>query len=252
MKNRIPLILVIVFLFSFCAKNVLAAELCSPKGYTILTINGIFTDESGARENKRAFENELLKFYPSSLLNNEPITVDFLYNPTHGEIVDALDAANQKYFEEGSLNIQDSDFIKMLTDASTGIKTQKLLLVGHSQGNFYANTFYDTVANEPGGIPSQSTGVYSVASPSNHVAGNGMYITSDTDKVIAGFVSNVPFTNTLEPNVHISFTDSDGDSKGHSLSKIYLPYESFRIISEIKSSLNKLKNNNKFFNHQIF
>jgi len=221
------------------------SSICSPRGYTLLTINGIFTDKEGAAENKRALQDKLLEFYPNFIFNNEPFTVDFLYNPTHGKIIDALDAINQKYFEQNSLNIQDSDFAQMLIDASAKVKTQKLLLVGHSQGNFYANTFYDAVADEPGGVPSQSISVYGVATPSNHVAGNGFYITSETDKMIADFVSSAPLTNTLKPNSHINFKVSDGDSLGHSLSKIYLPYEGARIISDIKSSLNKLQTNDE-------
>lgn len=237
MKNIILFIFILLFSSFF---QVSASELCSSNGYTVITINGINTDKDGAKTNAFA-----LKYKLDEIHNNQPLTVDFLYNPTHGKIVDFLDATNQKYFEQGSLNIQDSDFAQMLVDASTKVKTQKLLLVGHSQGNFYANTFYDAVADEQGGIPSQSIGVYGVATPSNHVAGGGMYITSDTDKMIADFVSSAPFANTLKSNSHINFNDSDGDPLGHSFSKIYLPYEGFRIVSEIKTSLNKLQNNDE-------
>ena len=57
----------------------------------------------------------------------------------------------QKIFDNET--IQDYDLIEMLKSASEKVKTQKLLLVAHSQGNFYANSFYDTVAEKQGGVP---------------------------------------------------------------------------------------------------
>ena len=53
----------------------------------------------------------------------------------------------------------------MIKTASEKVSTKKLLLVAHSQGNFYANSFYDAVAGQPGGVPMQSISVYSVATP---------------------------------------------------------------------------------------
>jgi hypothetical protein len=230
-------LLIILFLIP---KLSLAASGCSPNGYTVLTINGIFTDDTGARNNSIALARKLKTSY-----NNQPLTVDYLYNPTHGIFVDLLDSANQKYFDENSFDIQDSDFAQMLTDASEKVTTQKILLVGHSQGNFYANTFYDAVADEPGGVPSRSIGVYGVATPATHVSGGGLYLTSDTDKVIAGAVSRAPFSNILKPNTHIDFKDSDDGGLGHDFSKIYLTYQGDKIISDIKTSLNRLKENDE-------
>ena len=108
---------------------------CSPVGYSIYTVNGIFTDERGAQDNKKALENRLTKTY-----NNQPLKVDYLYNATHlGGALDILDVIAQGVFDEKS----DYDLTNMLSDASQKVTTQKVLLVGHSQGNFYANNFYD-------------------------------------------------------------------------------------------------------------
>ncbi len=54
----------------------------------------------------------------------------------------------------------------------------KVLLVGHSQGNFYANEAY-LLINSPDDLK-----VVSVANPSDHVAGSGPYTTLYNDKVI--------------------------------------------------------------------
>ncbi len=224
----------------FIPKLSLAYNQCSKSGYTILTVNGVLTYDAGARDNSIALARKL----NNTTYNNQPLIVDYVLNPTHGVIIDSLDSVLQKYFDQNSFDVQDSDFAQMLTDASTKVATQKLLLVGHSQGNFYANTFYDAVADMSGGVPSESIGVYSLASPATHVAGDGLYLTSDTDNVIAGAVAKAPFTNILKPNVHIDFKSSDDGGMGHDFLKIYLNYEGDRIVSDIKTSLNKLKNNN--------
>jgi hypothetical protein len=217
----------------------LADGQCSKNGYTIATINGINTTNGQAGDNMIAL-NKILGFS----WNNQEIYYQYLYNPTHDVIVDSVDTLLQKYFDQKNLDIDDSDSAQMLTDASNKVTTQKLLLVGHSQGNFYANTFYDAVADMTGGVPSESIGVYGVASPSDRVAGSGSYLTSDTDVMIAGVVAKFPFTHILKPNAHIEFNKNDGDILGHDFSKIYLKYEGVKIVSDIQSSLDKLKNNN--------
>ncbi|TSC78092.1 MAG: autotransporter adhesin [Parcubacteria group bacterium Gr01-1014_24] len=207
---------------------------CSPVGYSIFTINGINTDQRGAQENKKALEDKLTKIY-----KNEFVTIDFLHNPSHaGGALDLIDAVQQGLFDEKS----DYDLIEMWNDASQKVTTQKLLLVGHSQGNFYANNFYDKVTDRGlASIPRESIGVYGVATPASHVAGGGNYITSDTDRVIAARVGRV--LKILPPNTHILFQLSD-DPDGHSFSDVYLKYQGAKIVSDIESSLEKLQTNN--------
>mgnify|MGYP001574549102 FL=1 len=157
---------------------------CSKSGYTITTINGIFTKEGiidsneGAEANRKAVDDLFLATY-----RGEKLVVKYLYNPTHGPfgVIDITDTAIQKTFE--GVDMGDPDFLKMLNDASTQVKTQKLLLVAHSQGNFYANNFYETVTKS-GDVSANSIGVYSVATPASYVAGGGTYRTSNTDTVI--------------------------------------------------------------------
>ncbi|PIZ86321.1 hypothetical protein COX94_00470, partial [Candidatus Nomurabacteria bacterium CG_4_10_14_0_2_um_filter_33_9] len=197
----------------------------------------IFTSKEKAAENQSALKDRLKKTF-----NNEPLSVDFLYNPTHGKIIDLLDSVNQKFFSQNEFEIEDADFAQMLNDASSKVKTQKLLLVGHSQGNFYANTFYNNVVDRPGGVPNKSIGVYGVASPASYVADGGRYLTSSTDSVI-NKVRLGGSQDVLEPNVDIVL--SNGDGNGHSFSGVYLKYQSGKIVSDIKFSLGKLKNNDE-------
>ncbi|MFA6257704.1 MAG: DUF5018 domain-containing protein [Candidatus Paceibacterota bacterium] len=234
MKNRIWFIFVLVLFFLFCFKDVSASELCSPKGYSIFTVNGILNSEIDAIKNKDKLKS---KFPPT--YNNEPLIIDYLYNPTHlAGAGDLIDAVKQGLFDQKS----DYDLVEMLNDASQKVTTQKVLLVAHSQGNFYANNFYDKVADQEGGVPGQSIGIYGVASPANRVAGGGKYLTSNTDNVIATMVAR--YIKILSPNIHISLSSND-DRNGHDFSGVYLKYQGDRIVSDIKSSLNKLKDNDE-------
>ena len=239
MKKRILFILVLVLSFSFFVKNVSANELCSSNGYTILTVNGIFTDEVEARENKRALERKLLVF---PTYKNEPLKVDYLYNPTHLlGVMDLVDVLSQMVIDDNS----DYDMVEILNDASQKVTTQKLLLVGHSQGNFYANNLYDAVASKPGGVPSQSIGVYGVASPASRVAGGGKYLTSSLDTVINSLMAQIVSNKILPSNINLPLQSIQNGNNGHGFSDTYLRYAGDRIVSDIKFSLNKLQNNDE-------
>jgi hypothetical protein len=230
MKNKILFIMVLGLMLLFPPK-VFASELCSPNGYTILTINGMLANETDAKNNSQKLALKFNRQY-----NNELLKIDYLYNATHlagiGDTVDIL--------AQGILNKKSGyDLTEILKDASKKTKTQKVLLVAHSQGNFYANNFYDKVADKEDGIPSESIEVYGVATPDNRVAGNGKYLTSDTDTVI-NYIADA-FFEVLPPNVHISLKKTDGD--GHSFSNVYMKYQGDRVVSDIKSLLNKLETN---------
>jgi len=234
--RRITTFLILGFLFvpnlTFAATGV-----CSKDGYTVATINGVFTYQSGAEKNLRVLSDKFGETY-----NNQEINYQYLLNQTHlAGFGDGLKAFIQKV--EDGVSPDDYDLIEMLKEASGKVTTQKLLLVGHSQGNFYANSFYDKVADKDGGVPKESIGVYSVATPSDHVAGDGKYLTSKTDKVIAGLVGSMPFFRIMPPNSEIELKEGD-DPLGHSFSDIYLKYKGAEIISDIEWSLDKLTTNN--------
>ena len=206
-------------------------NLCKKDGYTISAVNGVFTDEEGARNNERS-----LKLFLKEDYKGEKIYYHYLYNPSHGAgVLDISDTLIQKFFAKQT----DYDLIEMLADASEKITTQKVLLVAHSQGNFYANNFYKKVAGKDKGIPSQSIGVYGVALPASFVAGGGRYLTSDTDNVINSFRN---FAGDILPaNTSIKLDPNDKSfERGHSFSEVYIPAEGVRIVSDIQNSLDEL------------
>ncbi|KKU67561.1 MAG: Polymorphic membrane protein [Parcubacteria group bacterium GW2011_GWA2_47_16] len=241
--RKISILLVFGFLF-IPNLTFAVAVACSKDGYTVITMNGVFTEEDDAKKNKEALELRLDREY-----KGEKLKVDYLLNATHlAGFGDGLKAFKQKV-EEG-VPSDDYDLIEMLKEASEKVTTQKLLLVGHSQGNFYANSFYDYVTESGGhapsvraSVPKESIGVYSVATPSDHVSGDGKYLTSKTDKVIAGLVGSLPFFRIMPPNSEISLKEED-NILGHSFSDIYLKYKPTEIIEGIEWSLDKLTTNN--------
>src|SRR3989344_454260 len=232
MRLRIALVLI----FSLIP-NLVFANQCSKSGYTILTINGMFTTDKKAVENRDALKVKLKSQY-----NNENLSVDYILNSSHlAGFGDILEVAYQKYFDNEP--VPDYDLTEMLSDAHAKVLTQKLLLVGHSQGNFYANSFFDLVAGQVGGVPFASIGVYGVATPSGRVAGAGLWTTSDTDQVIMNTVKRVVGDRPVKPaNVHVA-REQVGSSNGHSFSDIYLKYHGNKIVSDIQNSLNKLQSN---------
>ncbi|TSC75445.1 MAG: hypothetical protein G01um101430_287 [Parcubacteria group bacterium Gr01-1014_30] len=245
-------IFVFVISFPFSGK---AVAVCSDVGYTVLTINGIWTDKQGAERNRDALKEAVGRNW-----NNEPIVFDYLHNPSHlaggGDVAKAI---AQRIID--SRDISDTDLKKILLDASQKLTTKKLFLVGHSQGNFYANSFYGAVAGRESGIAKDSIAVYGVASPSHFVAGDGKHITSDTDEVInfvrsinppkaallsgVGAVLTADFTEKFLPEVlpaNASTTlQLDDDENGHKFAEIYLKYHAQRIVEEIQEALSRLK-----------
>ncbi|MBI3046029.1 MAG: lamin tail domain-containing protein [Candidatus Harrisonbacteria bacterium] len=236
-KSQIVLVVVVTTLIPLTTLAQTNNRFCSSTGYTVATINGVFTDEDGAIKNR----DNLKRILPDTH-SNEPLTIDYLLNPSHlGGLGDIAVAVYQKVFD--SSKVEDYDLVEMLKTASEQVRTQKLLLVAHSQGNFYANSFYDVVADKVGGVPKESIGVYGVATPASRVAGDGKWLTSDTDTIIAGIAARTPFKNIMTSNTHIELQSGD-DSLGHSFSDVYLKYRGGRIISDIQASLNKLSENN--------
>ena len=203
----------------------------------IIAINGMVTTPEGALYNKDA-----IKRIVENIPVKEKIFVDYVYNATHlVGIGDFLDSANQKIFEKKV--VESYDLVNILNDLSQKVKTQKVLFVAHSQGNFYANNIYDVVASKPGGIPQESLSIYGIGSPADHVAGGGKYITSSTDGII-NLIRKLKFLNVLEPNVNIQVPAND-DSSGHNLSRIYLQFQGDRITSELEGLLSNLKENDE-------
>lgn len=132
-KNKITTLVILFVLFPVTVSGQTGKQTCLTSGYTIVTINGVLTNEEGAIENRDKLKDKLPQAY-----NGEKLIIEYLLNPTHlGGVSDLFNSITQKAFENEV--VADYDLIEVLKDASQKVKTQKLLLVAHSQGNFYAN-----------------------------------------------------------------------------------------------------------------
>src|SRR3989339_2092883 len=94
LRNKTFLFIATMTLFSFPVFAQVDNKTCSAKGYTIMAINGVFTDEKNAIKNKDHLIDILDETY-----QNETLTVDYLHNPSHlAGVGDGLKALYQKVF----------------------------------------------------------------------------------------------------------------------------------------------------------
>lgn len=226
---------IIVALFPFTVSAQSQSKNCLKDGYSVFVINGIFTNEEGVKKDKQKLEEILPNEY-----KKENVKVDYLYNPSHlAGAGDLIQTASQIV----NFSLNNYDLQKILLDLHSQLKTQKILLVGYSQGTLYANEIYNYLINN--GVSKDAIAVYNIATPASFVAGDGEYLTSINDKVV-NFVRETALKigiTVLPANIDIPLTPEQAAQKwgGHSFSDVYLAQASRRIVSEIESSLVKLK-----------
>ncbi|MCX6723807.1 MAG: lamin tail domain-containing protein [Candidatus Staskawiczbacteria bacterium] len=210
---------------------------CNKSGTTVFFVNGMLTfSEADAKKN-----TEKLEFLYDNYGNDKDVAFTTGYNPSHiSGLADMIDASVQAYMG-GYL---DYDLTNILRQAHTDLKTQKILLVGHSQGTFYTNAAYDYLVNH--GVDKNSIAVYNIATPADRVAGNDGYLTSSTDKVVNAIVKNLTALGSarqpLPPNINLKLSKEEDASLigGHSLSDVYLVQAPDRIVTDMNKRLNGL------------
>jgi hypothetical protein len=231
----VPILLILFFLalpaygFADCAKT----------GTTVIYINGIFGDEKSALADKELLKRRFVKI-------SDRKDVDFIngFNASHGGgAVDVVQVALQMLLGESV----DHDLTDILNQAHENLKTQKVLLLGYSQGSFYSNAGYQYLTGK-GEMDKNSVGVYNVGSTASWVAGNGKYATSDTDKVIKAVREKAQAIKAKEPlPANITFElpedQKNDDAGGHYFSKSYLALAADRIIGDINSEIGQLTAN---------
>ncbi|RKZ37357.1 MAG: hypothetical protein DRQ49_16340 [Gammaproteobacteria bacterium] len=120
---------------------------------------------------------------------------------------------------------------------------QKVLVVSHSQGNFYTNLAQQMLANLKPTIFMEGFGIFGVATPATHVGGKGTYLTNHLD-IITSVPSSLPANWTLRRADSGKIVDHIGSIPAHHFSDTYLsPYYDIRpeVIKGIKQELSKLK-----------
>ena len=231
------------FLFSFLFfLPTTAFAACVSTGTTVVYVNGVFTTETQARSDARSLKVAFERATGDS-------SVKFIngYNPSHiGGLGDVTHSAAQALDSA----ISSFDLNTILLQIHPQVTTRKLLLVGHSQGTFYANDMYSYLLAH--GEPKAAVGVYLVATPAASVAGGGKYLTSSNDAIInaarlivssaadglipLAAVNTVARKEILPANITLS-----GANYGHTFSGTYLAEAPERVVGDIKSALGKLK-----------
>src|SRR3989344_3131443 len=228
MKLKILLIFLLLF-------PMLVKASCIETGATVVYVNGILTNLVDA-------QNDLFKLNSEFLKNTGDRSVKFItgYNESHlAGLGDITESASQLL--GSSVSNYDRDTI--LLQIHPQVTTRKILLIGHSQGTFYTNELYNYLTLH--GEPEESIAVYNVAAPASFVAGDGVYLTSQNDKVINAVreaASKIKAKQPLPANIDIPLTSQEAADSfgGHSFSGVYLANASPRIVFEIGNTLNKL------------
>ncbi len=142
-----------------------------------------------------------------------------LLQPHKYNILDNAESLVSLFDEDNYVNDQDLQYhindiyLPLLED------NKKVVILAHSQGNFYANRGWNAIKQLPNGdILSKQIGVVAVATPANYIAGDGLYTTNSLDLVIAGI--NLTALNPKAANATHPF--SLEDITGHGLTEIYL------------------------------
>src|SRR3989344_6205075 len=147
--------LIILFLFpSFAFAD------CSQNGATVVYVNGIFTSITDANKDL----GKLIKQYQDRTGDHETKFING-YNPSHiaggGDLYKSI---VQAYQNEESF-VADTDLTTILLQIHPQVTTQKLILVGHSQGTYYTNDLYKYLTGH--GVSQNSIAVYNIATPAS-------------------------------------------------------------------------------------
>ena len=114
----------------------------------------------------------------------------------------------------------------------------KVVILSHSQGNFYANRAWNKIYEDDKRL-SKALGVVGIATPATYVANNGEHITNTND-IIINTVRVVSSDNLQPLAANVTHPITWRDPTGHGLTEIYLSneYESRQIKTKIIEAIN--------------
>lgn len=123
---------------------------------------------------------------------------------------------------------------------------RKVVILSHSQGNFYANRAYETISRMSNGVTlTNALGVVGIATPANYVAGGGYHTTNTKDLIISGIRAlSLPGREPEPANASAPFTSSDW--LGHSVADTYLSSRpeavgiKNKILNQVETTFNNL------------
>lgn len=236
-----------------------AAEDCRPadEKYRVVFGNGILVSMDSA-----AASQEVLRDALGSTHNGQKVEYDLAYNFTVGpfsDLIQALDQHLAQYTREAlqwlygvgvvpqwfhdmqerllSAHYQSTapeltDHIQKYREAI--LQGRKVLVVSHSQGNFYVNQARQLLEGARPGVPMDSFGIFSVATPANQVGGAaGPYLTNHRD-IIRLVPGSLPQNWTLHGGGAVA--DDRNQVLAHSFVDTYLSGD-FDIRPEVLAGI---------------
>ncbi|MFZ2719450.1 MAG: hypothetical protein WAZ27_01120 [Minisyncoccia bacterium] len=256
-----------------------AGTFCSQETGTVVVFgNGIMNTEQDAIDSRDRIENLLRTTLTSEEFNK--LEFALAYNHSYGHFSDLYESLKQRVGTDnvvtsfwrwmGGLEVLpdevQAEFLRTATrfDFSTMVgpedfanhlalyraKTlsgKKVLVVSHSQGNFFANAAYQTLYSGSEPLRSRSFGIVSVANPASFVGGNGPYTTLAEDGIIAAIRLTTPpgIQPPLPPNLtNILSGARTSDWKGHSFLDEYMTTGSrsvAKIMPDVIATMNGLQ-----------
>ncbi|MBE9563425.1 MAG: hypothetical protein IMF12_11255, partial [Proteobacteria bacterium] len=197
------------------------AQQCEPEEFRVVFSNGELTTP------KQAFTamNEL-----ALNLASEDITYDLAYNYSNDAFIKLLQTSDQRlwyinlaklvYNWQYKVNTPElNQHVEKYREAI--LHGQKILIISHSQGNFYTNLARQMLSNQKPTITMKGFGIFGVATPASHVGGNGNYLTNHLD-IITSIPSSLPANWTLKQIGSGKIVDQIGSIPAHSFSGTYL------------------------------
>lgn len=273
------IISVLCAILLLCVPEVFAdGTLCSQETGTVVVFgNGIMNTKKDATRSK----NLLKEVLRATLTPEEFGKLEFkvAYNHTYGRISDLYESLKQQVSadnvsisfwrwlggQEVLPDVVQRAILSTVTrfDFSTMVAPEdlsnhlalyrakilagkKVLVVSHSQGNFFANAAYELLYNGASPIPLKSFGIVSVATPANYVGGNGPYTTLAEDGLIEAVrIATLPgVLPPLPPNITNILSDAIvADWEGHSFMDAYMASGSrsvAKIVPDIINTMNGL------------
>lgn len=194
---------------------------CPVQKTSIFYVNGVDNTIMDTEDSIDKLKTEL---FSDSTVNPDCVSIHIAYNQSNLLLFDLIEAAEQKTQE---LNVDisvfwevffrltpivsgswmslllddlylDSDPIRYVVDAQLQehlalyrealSQGRKVILVSHSQGNFYANEAWNAMTPDE----RSETSIVSVATPSNTVSDDGPYTTVEEDGIASLFVLALP------------------------------------------------------------
>lgn len=268
---------VLVFALLFCKASLGADTFCQniAPGTVVVFGNGIMNTGDDATDSLTRLENELYKILSQEEFSK--LKFDLAYNQSYGFFQDLYESAKQKLGTEnvvvsfwrwlgnqevvpdiiqediktmaGRFDFATRVAVEDLNNHITLYRTsmlegKRVLVVSHSQGNFFVNAAYEKLFTGSNALTTTSSfGIVAVATPASFTAGNGPYTTLVEDLVIQAIALAIPPGVSLPRFSNITNIGSGATStdwKGHGFIEEYMAQGSKSIIQIMNDTVTML------------